>query len=267
VRRLAFATLCAGFALVGVASFGIRAPMPLYDGVVVVEPYRWLDPPPGQKGGAQGATGTEPLENGASPLIAIATPEEPPQAQIFGPPQALVLAPDSRSIVLSIMPVRPQTLPFVGHIAGNVYRILVADQLGTPLSAPASAEVSIVLRGPGHLLDATVERFADGAWQPLKTVPAGFTSMFLAVVTDFGDFALVAPGGGTGTPTPAVPSPEASIVASPAPTPPDSGGGDAVRLVALTVLAAALVAGTLLAASARRRRRVTGFRVPPPRRR
>ena len=48
--------------------------------------------------------------------------------------------------------------------------------------------------GRSDPVEATIARFADGAWQPIKTSSAGFGATFLAVVTEFGDFAVVAPG-------------------------------------------------------------------------
>lgn len=167
---------------------------PLYDGVVINEPYKWLEPPPGEEGGAEGATGTAALENGASPLIALATTEQPPQAQVFAPPSALVLPPGTTSLLLAITPMPAEGTPAGGHIAGNVYRISITNQAGVPTTAPPDAYVSVVMRGPDDLLDATMSRFKDGAWNDLQTSHAGYTSGFLSIVTEFGDFALIAPG-------------------------------------------------------------------------
>src|SRR5207244_13087279 len=115
-------------------------------------------------------------------LLAFATKELPPQAQLFGPPGALVLPSGTTEIRMSVAPIPAASSPTDGHIEGNVYRITVADQNGQPLAAQASALVSVVLRGPGNLAEATVERFVNGSWQPLKTTPAGIGSTVLAVV-------------------------------------------------------------------------------------
>ena len=174
---------------------------PLYDGVIVVEPYRWLVPPPGAKGDPTSASATAQIDHGKSPLVAIATAEEPPQAQIFATDGSLVLPPGTTSIKISITPILPQTLPTDGHIAGNVYRFSVTNQVGVPLTAPERAKVSVVMRGPDGTVDAAIERYSDQGWQPLKTTGEGFGATFLAVVTEFGDFALVAPGPGGPYPT------------------------------------------------------------------
>ncbi|MFI5225098.1 MAG: hypothetical protein ACHQ3P_00310 [Candidatus Limnocylindrales bacterium] len=218
-RRTGVVVLAAGFAVIVVGQLiGPVAAPPLYDGLVNIEPYRWLDPPPpGQPGGAKGATGTVAVKGGVSPLIAIATPEQPPQAQVFAPPSSFTLPPGTTSLSLSIQPIPTEGAPADGHISGNVYRILIADQNGTPVTAPASALVSVVMRGHGAIADGTIEQFVDGSWKPLKSSPAGFASTFLAVVTSFGDFAVVAPGPGPSSVASAAPA------ASPPATPAASG--------------------------------------------
>ncbi len=174
---------------------------PLYDGVVVAEPYRWLVPPPGAVGDPTSASATASLEGGKNPLIAVATAESPPQAQIFASRAALVIPDGTTGLVMSIQPVLPQSLPTDGHIAGNVYRILVTNQAGVPLTAPASARVTIVLRGPETEPQVTMAQFGPDGWVPLETTDAGFGSTHLAVVTSFGDFTLIAPGPGGPYPT------------------------------------------------------------------
>ena len=208
-RRIAVAAIAAGVALVLTAQrlTPIAGP-PLYDGVIVTDPYRWLSPPPGGLGGAQGATGTESV-HGESPVVAIATPEEPPQAQIFAPPGSLVLPSKTSSLRLSIEPVEPGAGPPGGVIDGNEYEISVLNQDALPVAGRDGDLVTVVLRGPPGT-DATLERFSSGAWQPLPTDPAGLPDMYVAVVTDFGLFALVAP------------APATTPLVAPAPAPSDS---------------------------------------------
>jgi hypothetical protein len=183
--------------LVVVFAVQLTAPLgspPLYDGVVVVEPYLWLDPPPNHPGGAQGTSDTLEVEAGASPLLAVATPEAAPQAQVFGSPGSLVLPPGATSINVSILPVAPPSVPSHGYIDGNVYRFEVTDQAGQPIAADPAALVSIVMRAADETLaNAKIERFDGANWQVLDTSPAGLTG-FLVVVTTFGDFAVVASG-------------------------------------------------------------------------
>jgi hypothetical protein len=242
---------------------------PLYDGVVINEPYKWLEPPPGGEGGAQGVTGTAALENGASPLIALATTEQPPQAQVFAPPGALVLPPGTTSLLMAITPIPAEGTPADGQIAGNVYRISITNQAGVPTTAPPEAYVSVVMRGPDGLLEATMERFKGGAWQPLETSHAGYTSGFLSIVTEFGDFALIAPGG-TATPsaassatssTPSGTSPATQApTATPATQPVTGGGPSPIVLILLGAGAVGVAGGGLLVY------RSMAKPLPPPRR-
>ncbi len=201
-RRLALVVLGLGVGLVGLAQW--LAPLggpPLYDGVTVVAPYLWLIPPAGSAGGAQGATGTAGVDQGKNRLIAIATPELQPQAQLFATSGTFILPAGTTSIKLSIEPVLPQSLPPDGHIEGNVYRISVTSQDGSPLEAPASAEVTVGLRSPTTDAGQLIEVDAGQGWQKLKTDDAGFAASYLAVVTGGGDYAMVAPGSGGPYPT------------------------------------------------------------------
>jgi len=195
--RLGIAAIVVGLALAGLSRFFVPAAPPLYDGVIVNEPYRWLEPPPGGLGGAQGFTSQDGLEGGKSPLIAAQTPEQPPQASVFAPPGALNLPSGTSSLKTSIAPIPAEGAPADGQIAGNVYRIQITNQNGLATTAPADAFVSVVIRGPEGTTDATIERFENGTWKPLKTDHAGYTSGFLTIVTEFGDFTLVAPKTGT----------------------------------------------------------------------
>lgn len=199
-NRRALAVLAAGLAgVVAVQRLTPVAGPPLFDGVVVADAYRWLSPPPGQLGGAQGATGTTGV-HGASPVVALATPEQPPQAQIFAAPGTLVLPPGTTSLRLSIEPVQPGAAPSDGAIAGNVYRIQVVNQAGGAAAGQPGGDVSIVLRGPLSATQAKVEHLEGGTWQAVQTQPTGLPATFLAVVTGFGDFALVVPGAPSAAP-------------------------------------------------------------------
>jgi hypothetical protein len=50
------------------------------------------------------------------------------------------------------------------------------------------------MRAPQGTDNATVERFANGAWTALETLPVGIVSMFQANPTDIGDLALIVAG-------------------------------------------------------------------------
>jgi hypothetical protein len=252
-RRAGVATLLVGLAVIALAkATGLPLTPPLYDGVFPIDAYKWLSPPPGEHGAPTSDAATVAVKGGRSPLLAIGTKEAPPQAQLFGPPGAMVLPAGTTEIRMSIAPIPAQGTPTDGHIEGNAYRISVTDQNGQPLTALASALVSVVLRGPGNLAEATVERSVKGSWQPLKTTPAGIGSTFIAVVTEFGDFTLVAPGpapsyASSGSPG-GVPSASGSVSsespgpeASPPPAP--SSAGDRTPLIVGLAVGAGLLAG------------------------
>jgi hypothetical protein len=216
-RRSGLLVLVVGVVLIALAQR--LAPLtepPLYDGVYVPQPYVWFVPPAGAKGGAKGAKGSVGVDGGANRLIAVATPEQDPQAQILATSGALILPAGSTSVDFSIEPVLPERLPADGHIDGNVYRIKVTNQAGTPLTALASALVTIVMVSPHTDPDRTIELDAGQGWQPLKTQNQG-PGVWLAVVTQFGEFAVVAPGPAT------VPYPTATPEGGAAPSAAASG--------------------------------------------
>jgi hypothetical protein len=245
---------------------------PLFDGVVVVEPYVWLDPPPGELGGAKGTSARVGVAAGRSDIIAVATSEQPPQAQVLADPGALTLGKGATSLTVSITPVEPIEPVSDGYIDGNVYRIEIGDQLGRPATAPASAYVSIIVRAADPTdTDATIERFDGASWTKLDTSPNG-DSGFLAVVTEFGDFAVVGHGASpypTPTPAPtAEPSPSllqtsgaGATATSEAATPAPSGLPGSPTgfepgwfIVALAVVGLALVASLILILWLKRKR-------------
>ena len=169
----------------------------------------------------------------------------------------------------------PTTAPSDGQIAGNVYRIQVTDQTGAPITAPESGKVTVVLRGPADVVDATIEQFSGAGWQRLKSQPAGFGSSFIAIVTTFGDFALVTSGGAPASgPASQAPSgaaaPSVGAEASPSgPTSSGSGGIGSALPVIVVVAGLAMVIGVFVASRRSRPTNTTGSRrrTPPKRRR
>lgn len=265
-RALALGAVVAMLGLVA----GGRPSISLYDGVVPLEPYVYLDPPPGSPGNPKGATATLALQGGQSPLVAVATPELVPQAQLFAIPGSLVLPAGTTRIDVSIAAVEPPPVPpSDGHIEGNVYAITVTSQAGAAVTADPAAQVSIILRAPDPLTaTATIVRFDGSSWVSLKTDPSGLGATFTAVVTQFGDFAVLLPGpaptgaatpaatgAGGGSAAPGAPSnaPEASVAATPAPGGPLGLDRQTVTLVlgGLAVVIVALVAAAALLPSRR----------------
>jgi len=196
-RRVALSVIALGLGLAAAAQ--VAAPLaapPLYDGVVVVQPYVYVNPPAGKPGGAKGASAHVPMNGPKNTVVALATPEQPPQAQIVAGDGTLVLPPSATAIDVSITPLNPSVEAGVAgaaRILGNVYAINLIDQNGVPATAPASGLVTVVLRAPEDAVGAQVGQVVDGAWLPLKSEPM-FGSTWVAVVTSFGDFAVIVPG-------------------------------------------------------------------------
>jgi hypothetical protein len=242
----------------------LLAPLPgpaLYDGVFPIDAYRWLSPPPGEHGGAVGTSIVLPVSGSSSPLITLATSEVPPQASLFAEPGALVMPAGTTSLTVSITPVPPDAQPTDGHIAGNVYRVTITTQAGVLVTALASAEVTVILRHPDITAsDATLSLLSSGAWQPLKT-DAALAASFVAIVTTFGDFALISPGPGPSGigPAPSVIPSAPATTSAPSSTaagavPPAQPGIPIVTIVAGAATVLVLLALLALAVLPRRSR-------------
>ncbi len=247
-RRLGLAAVACGLAVAAWVQFaGPLAEPPLYDGVVVVEPYRYLSPGPGQRGDPTSASGHGAVQDGRNALLAVATAESPPQAQIFATAGTLTLGPGTTEVRVRIAPIPPPGPPPAGmHVAGNAYEIAVTDQSGAPVSAPASALVSVILRAPAGVADATMEHFGDTAWQPLKTIPE-VSDLFLSPVTQFGVFALIAPGAVPASTSSGPPASIAQALASALPRLASQPASSPAALAAPAAGAGRLPTGVLLA--------------------
>jgi len=273
--RPAAIAIVAGLALAFVAArvSPMRTP-PLYDGVPVVEPYIWLDPPPDHPGNPMGNQATVPVKGGTSPLIALDTPELTPQTQILVPPGALHLPAGTTSLQISIAPIEPVAPPTDGHIDGNTYRIAIVAQSGAPVTAtPGLATVVMRATAPPPA-PITMEVFANGTWTALPTDSEGPADQFRSVVTSFGDFALVLPGpAGSAAASPAStdltgPAEPTATPVTAAPGPATGSGGPPVTLfaaIAIGLVLLGLLATALLPRRGRRNLNRGWSDRPPPR--
>jgi len=186
--RLALLSLGAGLVIVTAVAIGgsIRQP-PLYDGVVVAEPYRYLAPGPGQAGNPGSINYVKPIENGTSPALGVATSENPPQAQLIAPPGGFVVSTGATLLRISIVPIAA-TPP--DSIVGNAYRFAAMDQTGAAVPITEGAPPTIVLRAPAGATDVTLVHLVDGAWQALPTQEGGQPDAYLANVDSLGDLAV-----------------------------------------------------------------------------
>ena len=181
----------------------MRAPVgvPLYDGVVVVEPYRYLHPAGNQAGDPTSFISTPQVKGNQSPVFAAATEESPPQAQLIAQQDAFTVPGGTSTIEVSITPVDAEVQPAEGSIAGNVYRISVTDENGKPLvPKPCDSCRSLVLRAPDDVTEGAIAHLENGAWASIASLHAGVAAMFQANADSLGDFAVIAGTSGVGLP-------------------------------------------------------------------
>lgn len=198
-RRAAAITLAAGLGVIAIAQ--LTSPLgspPLYDGVVPQEPYRYLVPGANQAGSPTSYHGSQPVTGTTSPAFVAATTESPPQAQLIAEFDSFVLPAGVTSLTVSIEPVATTESPPGGAITGNVYRVSVTDQSGGPLSIDPATPPTVSLRAPDGVSSATISQSVDGTWHDLSTGQGGQPGIFLANVTDLGDFTTVEQDQGPG---------------------------------------------------------------------
>ena len=209
--------------------------IPLYDGVAVQEPYRFLHPTGDEVGSPSSFEATIDVAEGKSPEVQAFTAESPPQLQLILLRDALVLPPGATAVKVTIAPIEAPATAADGQIAGNVYRVSVTDQSGAPLALRSCAGcASMVLRAPDGIGPARIERFSNGAWAEVETIHAGVLGQYATNPKTFGDYAVVTggPGGGEATGDGGGLGPTALIV----------GGG--LTIVVILVIAAALAMRT-----------------------
>jgi hypothetical protein len=191
-RRLGWIMLGVGVLAVIAAQAGRPVGVPLYDGVVVQEPYRFLHPTADQAGSPTSFDATPNVESGLSPTIAAATTENPPQAQLIAQRGAFDLTAGATAVHVTITPVEAPPPPSGGMIAGNVYRFSVTDQAGAPLSVhTCDGCLSLSLRAPDGTGEAALQRYADGKWHDVDTNHAGILNAFQTNATEMGDYAVI----------------------------------------------------------------------------
>jgi hypothetical protein len=191
-RILACVTLVTGFGLAALSQAIAPVAFPLFDGVVVVDPYRYLVPPQGGDGSPTSAASTSGILDGASPALAVYTAENPPQAELLARGGELAISAATTSVAVTIDPIAAPTADPAVTIAGNVYRFTVTDQAGAALVAVPGQFVTLALRGPaGISAKAAIARFANGTWTALPTEPSGLQDLLITNTDAFGDFAIL----------------------------------------------------------------------------
>jgi hypothetical protein len=172
---------------------------PIYDGLPLqTEPYRYLQPTPGQATTAPPTSGSENVKpsNQGLPFIAN-TNESPPQAELQADPTTFAIPPSVQSLTITITPVPPAAPIPNGRLDGNSYRMAVAVPGGAPVAVLPGKHITVFLRGTGASGKTVVDRFSAGRWSQLPTQVAG-AGFHSADSDQLGDFALVLLPGGAG---------------------------------------------------------------------
>lgn len=191
-RRLGWIALLAGTSLALAVQVAAPVGVPLFDGIAVQEPYRYLHPSAEQADSPTSYSAAPAIEGGVSPQFVAATNESPPQAQLIAQRDAFAVPAGASALKVSISPIEPPAAPAGSSIAGNVYRIVVTDQAGNPLAIkPCEGCISMTLRAPDGVEAATIKRFAAGAWIDIETLHAGVLAMYQANPTAVGDYAVI----------------------------------------------------------------------------
>ena len=191
-RRLGWIAVLAGMGLALAAQVSGPVGVPIYDGVVVQEPYRYLHPQAGQESSPTSFSATPALDGGVSPVFAAATLENPPQAQLIAQRDAFEVPAGATALQVSVSPIEPPPAPAGWMIAGNVYRFSVTDQAGNPLPVKrCEGCLSLVVRAPDGVQAGAIKRFTGGTWVDVETLHAGILAMYQANPTALGDYAVI----------------------------------------------------------------------------
>jgi hypothetical protein len=170
--------------------------VPLYDGVVVAEPYRYLTPPAGAAGNPTSYAATPATTNGQSPDIVAATKETPPQAQLIAAAGSFNVPAGTTSLKIAVDPVPPPSVPPPAGAVGNVYRVSVTDASGAAVPVKADSPVTVSLRAPAGSGGVTIWLFDGSTWTAVRTDAAGQPDTFLTATGTLGEFVLVGSGFG-----------------------------------------------------------------------
>ena len=240
--RAGWVALAAGLlALAAAARLSPTWHPPLFDGIVVEDPYKYLEPPPGKPGNATSVSDTLALDQGVSPQLYSGTLENPPQAQMIADRDAFQLPSGTTSIKASIAPIKPPAPVTDGRISGNVYEFKVANQAGTDLALVPGTTITIVLRAPNGVTNGTIVHFNGTTWDKVPTDNGGLPDLYATNATQLGDYAVLVTGAQTPEPSFLTPVP----LSSPSPTPTPSSGGGPTPWLVIGLVAAAILVGVL----------------------
>jgi len=190
-QRAALATLGLGAAIALAAQLATPVAVPLYDGVPILDPYRYLNPTGSQPGDPTSYEAAPGLDNGTSRAFVAATTEQPPQAQLIALPKAFAPPAGSTEMNVTVEPVPADTPPTQGSIAGNVYDFAVLDENGVAYQLTGDPKPTITLRSPEGVTDGVIGHLTDAGWVALPTDHGGGLGLFSTEVSELGDYAVL----------------------------------------------------------------------------
>jgi hypothetical protein len=171
-------------------ALGLRAGVPLFDGLAPPPAYRWVRPPPELRSAnlaPASASATVPFTDAGSAAAVVSTADD--QAQVSLPAGAFPPVAGQTGLGVAIQPLDPVQVPAPPAgtaIEGNPYRITVA-YVPSGATATAVQPVDVMLRYP---VDATqMILFTGSTWRLLPTTLESAALAIDATTTQFGVFA------------------------------------------------------------------------------
>jgi hypothetical protein len=169
-----------------------RSAPPLYDGVGFPdEPYRFVVEPNGATATKAPTTATRvvPVTRGTAGAASLASAEQAPQVSVLIPTGRLQAPAGAKQIMLRAAPVQPVQAPTGGYLWSNVYDLEATDPHVTMRDGNPPATITL-RAATAQRPYPTIERFADGTWTKVKTVPIG-TDIYQAELPSLGRYAVV----------------------------------------------------------------------------
>jgi len=194
----ALAVVTFGLAALGLAQLAAPARhLPLYDGVVVEDPYRYAAPSGAQAGSPATGESVAQVTGTSSPSVVVSTGENPPQAQLIAPTGAFAVSAGMTSLTGTLTPLAPTAAQAQAGAVGNIYRMTVTDQNAQPVALAIGAQATVILRAPDQNVQVAVARWDGTAFTILPTTTGNQADLLRTQADSLGDFALV-PGSSTG---------------------------------------------------------------------
>jgi hypothetical protein len=172
--------------------FAPRWAPPVYDGVGFPdEPYRFVVRPSGAPVTKPPTVASRvvPVTKQVAGAASLASAEQAPQVAILIPTGRLQAPRGANQIVLKATPVRPIAPPPGGHLWSDVYELSATDPAVTMRDGNPPATITLRAATAQRPVP-TIERYVNGAWTKLRTVPVG-RDIYEAGLPGLGKYAVV----------------------------------------------------------------------------